>query len=453
MFVMASGNRFTRVFWTSASVELLERMAYYAVFIVLTLYLSNVYGFSDIEAGIVSGIFSATLSLLPTFSGALADRIGFRSSLLLAFALLSVGYLGLAVLPTLFQSAGMVDYGLITTFTGLRESPLRWTVIPVLLIIVVGGSFIKAVISGTIARETTTTNRARGFSIFYMMVNIGSFTGKTVVEPLRRGMGSEGLVVLNYFSAAMTLLAFILVWMLYRSRQEQGDVKNIREIGSSLLRVLTNGRIIAITLITSGFWMIYMQLYATMPKYVLRMAGDTATPAWYANLNPLVVVLCVNLVTRLMQRYKAVTSMGVGMWLMPFSALLMAAGNLVGSDDILGLHPVAFMMLCGIGVQALAETFISPRYLEYFSLQAPKGDEGLYLGFSHINSCIASFIGFGLSGFLLSKYCPDPQLYATHEAWQAASVHAHYIWYVFAVIGALAAVALFIFGKLTKDDK
>lgn len=90
MFVMASGNRFTRVFWTSASVELLERMAYYAVFIVLTLYLSNVYGFSDIEAGIVSGIFSATLSLLPTFSGALADRIGFRSSLLLAFALLSV---------------------------------------------------------------------------------------------------------------------------------------------------------------------------------------------------------------------------------------------------------------------------------------------------------------------------------------------------------------------------
>ena len=145
--------------------------------------------------------------------------------------------------------------------------------------------------------------------------------------------------------------------------------------------------------------------------------------------------------------------MGVGMWLMPFSALLMAAGNLVGSDDILGLHPVAFMMLCGIGVQALAETFISPRYLEYFSLQAPKGDEGLYLGFSHINSCIASFIGFGLSGFLLSKYCPDPQLYATHEAWQAGSVHAHYIWYVFAVIGALAAVALFIFGKLTKNDK
>ena len=55
-----------------------------------------------------------------------------------------------------------------------------------------------------------------------MMVNIGSFTGKTVVEPLRRGMGSEGLVVLNYFSAAMTLLAFILVWMLYHSRQEQG---------------------------------------------------------------------------------------------------------------------------------------------------------------------------------------------------------------------------------------
>ena len=32
-----------------------------------------------------------------------------------------------------------------------------------------------------------------------MMVNIGAFTGKTVVDPLRRSMGDLGLVYLNYF--------------------------------------------------------------------------------------------------------------------------------------------------------------------------------------------------------------------------------------------------------------
>ncbi|MEZ4906482.1 MAG: hypothetical protein R2771_02300 [Saprospiraceae bacterium] len=43
------------------------------------------------------------------------------------------------------------------------------------------------------------------------------------------------------------------------------------------------------------------QLYATMPKYVLRMVGEGATPSWYANVNPLVVVLTVAFVTQMMK--------------------------------------------------------------------------------------------------------------------------------------------------------
>lgn len=450
---MTKLRQFSQAFWVANTAELLERMAYYAVFIVLTLYLSDVLGFSDIESGLISGIFSGTLYLLPTFSGAVADKIGFRKSMLLAFGLLTLGYFGLGVLPTMLESAGLVQYDLTTTFTGLRESLSRWTIVPVLVLIVIGGSFIKAVITGSIARETTNETRAKGFSLFYMMVNIGAFTGKTVVEPLRRSMGSEGLVVLNYFSAGVTLLALLAIFFLYKTSAAKGDGKSGKEIGNALIKVITNGRLIALIIIISGFWMIQSQLYATMPKYVLRMAGNSATPAWYANVNPLVVVLLVNSVTHLMRKYKAITSMNIGMLLMPLSALTMAAGNLIGTGSVLGMHPIAFMMVCGIAIQALAETFISPRYLEYFSLQAPKGEEGMYLGFSHLHSFISSVLGFGLSGYLLSRYCPDPNLYPTHEAWQAAAANAHYIWFVFAGIGAVAALALFIFGRITSGRK
>jgi len=51
--------KFSKPFWVANFVELLERLAYYAVFIVITLYLSNVWGFSDIEAGVIAGLFSA----------------------------------------------------------------------------------------------------------------------------------------------------------------------------------------------------------------------------------------------------------------------------------------------------------------------------------------------------------------------------------------------------------
>ncbi|MDO5523679.1 MAG: MFS transporter [Bacteroidia bacterium] len=449
--------RFSKPFWVANFVELLERLAFYAVFIVITLYLSNVWGFSDIQAGLISGVFSALLYLLPLFTGAYADRIGFRAAIIIAFALLSLGYGGLGLLPTLLESSGLVTYEMTTTFTGLKESPLQWSIIPVLILIVIGGAFIKAVISGTIARETTTETRARGYAIFYMMVNIGAFIGKTVVDPLRRSMGDQGLVYLNYFSASMTFIALIAVFLLYKSTHTEGKGKSFFEIGQSMIKVFSNVRLLLLILIVSGFWMIQSQMYATMPKYVIRLIGEGASPGWYANVNPLVVFVLVNFITSAMKKRSAVTSMMIGMIIIPISALVMSMGNQLGSAYIAGLHPVAFMMIVGIAMQALAECFISPRYLEYFSLQAPKGEEGLYLGFSHLHSFISYLLAFGVSGFLLEKYCPDPRLFTNAEgvldtvAYSAATHNAHYIWYVFVGIGAISAIALFAYGRITKS--
>ena len=390
------------------------------------------------------------------FTGAYADRIGFRSAIIAAFALLTLGYGGLGVLPTLLESAGLVSYDMTTTFTGLKESALQWSIIPVLVLIVIGGSFIKSVISGTVARETTTETRARGYAIFYMMVNIGAFLGKTVVDPLRRSMGDQGLVYLNFFSASMTFLALVAVFLFYKSAHTEGKGKSFLEIGQSMIKVFSNVRLILLILIVSGFWMIQSQMYATMPKYVIRLIGEGASPGWYANVNPLVVFVLVNFITSLMKKRSAVSSMMIGMMIIPLSALVMSLGNQFGSEYIAGMHPVAFMMIVGIAMQAIAECFISPRFLEYFSLQAPKGEEGLYLGFSHLHSFFSYLFAFGLSGFLLDKYCPDPRLFTNAEGvldkvgYAAATQNAHYIWYVFVGIGAVSAVALFIYAQVVK---
>lgn len=449
--------KYTKAFWTANIVELLERLAYYAVFIVITLYLSNVWGFSDIEAGVIAGVFSASLYLLPTFAGAYADRIGFRSAIILAFALLTIGYGGLGLLPTLLESAGLVEYGMTTTFTGLNESWLRWSIAPVLVFVIIGGAFIKAVISGTIARETTKENRAKGYAIFYMMVNIGAFIGKTVVDPLRRSMGDQGLVYLNYFSAFMTFAAFILVIFFYKSTKTEGQGKSFGEIGRSMLKVASNGRLMLLMIIISGFWLIQSQMYATMPKYVIRLIGEGASPGWYANVNPLVVFIAVNFVTSFMKNRSAINSMLIGMFIIPVSALVMSFGNQFDVPSILGMHPVAFMMIIGIGMQALAECFISPRYLEYFSLQAPAGEEGLYLGFSHLHSFFSFMVAFVTGGFLLDKYCPDPRLYMDvngvidRASYSLATANAHYIWYYFVGIGAISAIALIIYARVTRS--
>ena len=442
---------FSKAFWVSNTVELFERMAYYAVFIVLTIYLSNILGFNDFEASMISGLFSGGLYLLPIFTGAYADKIGFRKSMIIAFSLLSAGYLGLGVLPTLLEAAGLVEYGEVTRFSGLADSSERWMIVPILFVIMLGGSFIKSIISASVAKETTEATRARGYSIFYMMVNFGAFTGKTIIDPLRNAIGEQAYIYINFFSATMTILALLSVVLLYKSAHTAGEGKSMREIGQGFLRIITNWRLLILILIVTGFWMVQQQLYATMPKYVIRMAGETAKPGWIANVNPFVVVCCVSFITRWMAKRTAITSMNIGMFLIPVSALLMACGNLLGNEIISGMSNITLMMILGIVVQALAECFISPRYLEYFSLQAPEGEEGMYLGFSHLHSCLSSIFGFGIAGVLLTKYCPDPALFATREAWEAASANAHYIWYYFAGIGLVAAIALLIFAKTTES--
>lgn len=151
--------------------------------------------------------------------------------MIIAFSLLSIGYLGLGVLPTLLETAGLVNYGATTQFNGLPDSYTRWIIVPVLFILMVGGSFIKSIISASVAKETTEATRARGYSIFYMMVNIGAFTGKTIIDPLRNVIGEQAYIYINYFSGAMTIYCFACRYTsFYKSTHTAGEGKSLREI-------------------------------------------------------------------------------------------------------------------------------------------------------------------------------------------------------------------------------
>ncbi len=422
--------KFPRAFWTANAVELFERAAYYAVFIAITLYLTDLVGFDDVAAAWISGVFSAGLYFLPPFTGALADKLGFRRSIILAFSLLSIGYFALGAMP------------------------YKAIVPPALIVLMFGGSFIKSIITGTVAKTSTTETRARAYSIFYGIVNVGSFTGKTLAYPLRINLG---LTSINYYAAFMTFLALVVVILFYRAAAAERDGKSLAETWRAFVRVVTNLRLLVLILIVSGFWIIQQQMYATMPKYVLRIVGPTASPEWISNVNPLVVMLSVMLVTHLMRNVRAITSMNVGMLLMPLSALCMASSPLLASAFGPSLHlpggiiahPVTVMLITGIVIQGLAESFISPRYLEFFSLQAPRGQEGLYLGFGHLHSFFSSLLGFGISGYLLAAYCPDPKSLAPGQAVHAYD-QANFIWFYFAAIGLASALALYAYATVTR---
>ncbi|MEE4310571.1 MAG: MFS transporter [candidate division KSB1 bacterium] len=434
--------RYPGTFWVANGIELFERAAYYGMFIALTLYLTREVGFSDVETGWVVAYFASTIYLAPTFTGALSDKIGFRNGLMLAFGLLTFGYALLGAVPE------------------------KLTAILSLTFIMIGGAFVKPIISGTVAKCSDSANRARAFAIFYQIVNIGAFLGKTIAKPLRTELG---LKYINFYAAGMALIALILVALFYKNVDTSGVGKSTREVLNGLLRVVRNLRFMALILIVAGFWAIQGQLYATMPKYTLRMVGEAAAPEWLANINPFIVVLFVVPITHLIRKRTPVTSIAIALFIIPISAFTVslspliqaAAGNSVSIFGLFSLHPVTIALIVGIALQGLAECFLSPRFLEFASKQAPKGEEGLYMGYQHLTTFFAWLFGFAISGYLLETFCPDPTtLSETVQRQRELALqgladmpqvyeNAHHIWYVFTGIGLIAFVSLLIYKWIT----
>ena len=83
---------FEPAFWVANVSELFERLSYYAAFASLARYLHETLNFPVEQAGSLTGLFGGLVWFLAAFGGTLADRLGFRRSLSLAYLILSCSY-------------------------------------------------------------------------------------------------------------------------------------------------------------------------------------------------------------------------------------------------------------------------------------------------------------------------------------------------------------------------
>ena len=83
---------FPMPFWTANLTELFERSAYYAVASFLVIYLGQL-GLGEYWPSILSStVLWGLIYFLPILSGTIADQVGFKKALLVAFVLMSAGF-------------------------------------------------------------------------------------------------------------------------------------------------------------------------------------------------------------------------------------------------------------------------------------------------------------------------------------------------------------------------
>ncbi len=395
---------FPRTFWTANVTELIERGAYYAMASFVVLYLGRL-GLGDYWPSTLNGILWFLVFFLPILSGTIADEIGFKKSLLGAFVLLAIGYFIMGY-PVWFGGATLLakSSSEITSGYGI--------IIPIIVAIAligIGGSVIKPCVSGTI-QKTSGKRATLGFGIFYMTINIGSLLGRGISYIARKEFDLSYIFAV---SVACSILAFFVVLFFYKEpEQEIKDEprKTVAKILLDMILVLRNLRFAVFLLVISGFWFVYAQVYNVLPKYLEMVVEIDPAVDIYTMANPFVIVFFQLLIIQLFGKLKPIKSIIIGGIIIGLSMLInlvpiLLYGNIREGVNLFWVTiPLgSLFIVLTVALIAFGELFAAARQFEFIGALAPKGKEGLFLGYANLPMAIGALIGGPAGAAILNE--------------------------------------------------
>ncbi len=463
--LIGSLRLFGRTFWTAIGVELLHCMASYTMSAYLIVYLSQDLGFGDLRANSLAGMLWFLGYFLPILIGALADRFGFRETMLASLVVIVLGY---ALASRVTAYPGMVA---------------------ALLLIALGGAVMKPVIAGTVKAESTDQTRGLGFSIYYMMINVGSLGAPFLANAVRTGTGKPALIFVA--CAAVEAAALLLTFAAFRnpSYDPAARAKPLPTVFSEMVQVLGNVRALVTTigliailllwrraflpfdealglaavwvvlnlvldahlrargeaaspswlapqrlgdlrlllfiLIFSGVWALYSQIWTNIPLFIIGLDPSMkAHIELFQAVDPVLIVCFQVLIGKATGRFRPLPTMVAG---------ILIAAAAVSTVHFFGTAFGAWAVALSLAIWAVGEMLFSPRMVEYVSVIAPKEKLALYIGYGFLPLAL----GFGLG----------PPVGARLVAFFDAAGRPAWVWYAFGLWAALNAAALWIYDR------
>jgi proton-dependent oligopeptide transporter, POT family len=401
---------FAPAFWVANVSELFERLAYYGVQAVLAIYLHETLRFTDVQTGDLIGYFGGIVWFLPILGGALADAIGFRRALSLAYLVLSIGYFLLGSLGAPWMSP-------------LAHSmPLGRLVLLVLLVPALGPAIVKPCVVGTTARASKENVRSIGYSIYYTLVNIGGALGPLVASVVHQRFGVPSVFRV---AALAVFLMFFAVMFFFKDPEAAADKRtaNLGVAFRNFWLIVSNLRFLAFLLIFSGFYVVFWQQFIALPLYIHSYVNANASVERILITDPLVVIFLQVPITYLTRWIPAFPAMALGVLISGAAWLILASRASVTAA------------VCTLVVIALGETIQAARYYEYISRLAPPGQQGTYMGFAFLPVAIG-FVIAGAMGGRLVHYFGE----IAHQPQR--------VWWVISAIGLATTLLLLLYNLI-----
>ena len=488
--ILAALGSLSYVFWICGGMEMVERLAYYGVRQVSSLYANDAssnggLGLAGTEIGTIFALWALMQSFVPVLTGGISDRVGYKETIFASTVIKILGYLIMAWFAS------------------------YWGFLIGALVLAFGTGIFKPGIQATIVKSTNRENSSMAWGVFYQTVNIGGFIGPLLAAQLRQ---LEWAYVF-YACAAIISLNFLLL-LTYKEQDKEERLEHRRKVKAGelqeeslwldSLRELGRPIMIWYMVLFSGFWFMLMAFWDVGPLYfrdwvdtsvmVRHMFGEdgTSNPFWIfifgmtqdgksilpeglINLNAMLIMFVCFIVAGWSALMKATNSMALGTFLAAATLLLFAGFNYV------------WIMVLAIVCFSIGEMLSSPKCSEYLGNIAPPQKKAMYLGFSQLPLGIGWVIEGYFGQVLYAKYgakdtiarqslldggmtpsqvdavplgeafqkliettglsadALTAQLYATNDVGTA--------WYIMAAVGIVSAAGMYVYGRWTYQLK
>ncbi|MCB0474834.1 MAG: MFS transporter [Flavobacteriaceae bacterium] len=387
---------FKKSFWVASAMELFERWAWYGIFTLLAIYLvgstdEGGLGFSQTDKGRLMGFIPAILYLLPLFTGVIADKIGYKLSLIIAYVMLIIGYY----------------------FMGQVSS--YWSVFFVFLFVALGAALFKPVASAIVTKSTDKSNSTLGFGIFYMMVNIGGFIGPASSSYLRTTFGWK----LIFIQASVVIFINLLIVIFFFKEPYREITKETvgEAIVNSLKKIweaVKDVRLTVLLIIMVGFWTLFNQLFNTLPNFIedwvdssviskaindfspglgrLLTQGGQVKPEWFTNIDAGMIIILQISVSYFVLKMRHVSAMIRG-----FIIATIGIGITFYTQNV-------WFTVLGTVIFAIGEMATNPTFSSFIALISPRGKEALYQGTYFLPVAAGNFFTAFVSGDLYQAW-------------------------------------------------
>ncbi|MCK5520149.1 MAG: MFS transporter, partial [Candidatus Marinimicrobia bacterium] len=261
--LLAQITSFPQAFWMLNIMEMLERLAYYGVRVVIPIYIAQAdeiggLHFTQIQKGEIFMWWAVVQSLVPMFSGGFADRYGYKKTIAFSIVFKVIGYVLMATqrefLPFLLGT----------------------------LVLAFGTAVFKPGIQGSLVQTLDEKHSSVGWGMFYMLVNIGGFLG----PPLAHFLWGISWPAVFFGCAAIVSLNFITLFT-YKEIPAGGEQsQSPLDIMKRTFKNIAKPSLALFILIMSGFWLMFMQLFDMLPNFIVdwvntaHIVEQFSLPGW-----------------------------------------------------------------------------------------------------------------------------------------------------------------------------